>query len=82
MFLAEVAHLRLRLVGGFWGRLVGGACSRDLLHGLILTKCCSVHTFWGWPLSSIVFIDRYGEVLRVIRPRRWRFYSSKDAYLI
>ena len=75
---AELAATRTSRRRGLLGRdgLDPGAA-------LVLTPCCAIHTAFMRFAIDVVFVDRGGEVLRIVRDLRpWRAASALRAHAV
>jgi len=74
----EVANTRATRRRGLLGR-----DSLDLAAALVLSPCCSIHTaFMRFPIDA-AFIDRDGQVLRIVRDLApWRIAIAPRAHAV
>jgi hypothetical protein len=74
----EVANTRATRRRGLLGR-----DSLDLAAALVLSPCCSIHTaFMRFPID-VAFIDRDGQVLRIVRDLApWRIAIAPRAHAV
>ncbi|WP_082797910.1 DUF192 domain-containing protein [Collimonas arenae] len=73
----------IRIARYFWSRAIGLLGKRSLAErdGLLIVPCSSVHTFFMRFAIDVVFIDRDGNVVRIVENMRaWRFAAGAKAY--
>lgn len=65
----------IAIARGFWARFKGLMLSRPLAagKGLLITNCTSVHTCFMRYALDLVYLDRSGSVVKLVRHLRpWR----------
>jgi uncharacterized membrane protein (UPF0127 family) len=72
--------MQITIARHFWSRAIGllGRRSLGARQGLLIMPCDSIHTcFMRWPID-VVFIDRAGNITRIVeRLRPWRWTAAR-----
>jgi uncharacterized membrane protein (UPF0127 family) len=74
-------EIEIEIARHFWRRAIGllGRRPLDARQGLLIIPCNSIHTcFMRWPID-VVFIDRAGNITRIVeRLRPWRWAAARS----
>ncbi len=74
----NVIGSRVKLASNFYDRLVGLMFSKDMkdFDGLLIKPCKSIHTFFMNYQIDVIFINDYGEIIKIIREMKpWKISS-------